>query len=272
MPKVRVSGIDMFYNVVGSGSPLLLIPGFACDHMTWLSMVPALSARFRVVMLDNRGVGQSSGADSVIGIRQMADDAAALMDAIGLSKVHVAGHSMGGMIAQALALACPRRIQSLTLLSSSAKLDERGKAIIESWGDLPKQVGVATASQLILPWIYTSAFYARPGAIDGLIELILANPYAPSTEVVYRQSRAISQWDNSDRLGRLDCPTLILVGEEDILLPVSYSERLAQGIGGAELRVLPQTGHGLLLESPEAVASAMLDFLARHDRLGSIPV
>jgi 3-oxoadipate enol-lactonase len=133
MPRVRANGIDVFYEVQGAGEPLLLIAGFASDHMIWSKAVAGLARHYRVLVFDNRGVGQTSGAHTVLSIRQMAEDAAGLLDAVELNPAHVAGHSMGGLIAQELALAHPEQVRTLTLLSSCAQLDERGKAIIESW-------------------------------------------------------------------------------------------------------------------------------------------
>jgi pimeloyl-ACP methyl ester carboxylesterase len=264
MPKVQANGIDVYYEAQGNGEPVLLIAGFGCDHTHWARVARTLAGRFRVVAFDNRGVGRTTGGETLVSIRQMADDAARLIDALDLGPCHVAGHSMGGLVAQELALAHPEQIRSLMLLSSCARNDARGKAIVESWGDLPRQVDALTATKLILPWIYTRAFFARPGAIEQVIEHILANPFPPSVDVIHRQSRAIVPCDTSDRLGAIACPTLVLVGSQDILLPVAFSEELARGIRGAELVVLEKTGHGLLIESPDAVAAAMLDFLSRQ--------
>jgi pimeloyl-ACP methyl ester carboxylesterase len=265
MPKVQANGIDLYYEVEGTGDPLLLIAGFGCDHTIWSPVVSLLAAHYRTVVFDNRGVGQTSSSDTVTSIRQMAEDAAGLLDVLGLIPVHVAGHSMGGLIAQELALAHPERVQALMVLSSCARVDARGKAIIESWGDLPRQVDATTGARLILPWIYTNAFYAKPGAVAQVIEQIVTNPFPPRVQGIYSQSRAISACDTMDRLGAIDCPTLVLVGSEDILFPVAFAEQLARGIRGAELVVLEKTGHGLLVESPQAVATAMLAFLSRQD-------
>jgi pimeloyl-ACP methyl ester carboxylesterase len=266
MPKVRANGIDIFYEAQGTGEPLLLIAGFACDHTTWSKVVPTLATHYRVIVFDNRGMGQSSAPNTAASIRQMAADVSGLLGAIGVRSAHVAGHSMGGQIAQELALAHPEQVRSLLLLSACACVDARGKAVIESWGELPRLVDAATATRLILPWLYTNAFYAKHGAVEEVIEQILANPFPPSLEAMYHQSRAISACDTSDRLGGLDCPTLVVVGSEDALLPVAFSERLVRGIRGAELVVLENTGHGLLIETPDPVANAMLAFLSRQCR------
>jgi 3-oxoadipate enol-lactonase len=264
MPKISVDGMDIFYEVQGDGQPLLLIAGFACDHTNWFKVSHALASRYRVIVFDNRGVGQSSSIDTAVSIRQLAADAAGLVDAMGLGPVHLAGHSMGGMIAQELALAQPEKVKSLVLLSTCAQVDERGRAIIESWGELPRRLDAATATRLVLPWIYTSAFFAKPGAIEQVIEQIVANPFPPSEQAIYNQSRALSTHNTADRLSAFDCPTLVVVGREDILVPVAFSEQLVRGIRGAELVVLEQTGHGLLIESPDEVANAMLKFLSQH--------
>jgi 3-oxoadipate enol-lactonase len=264
MPKVLVNGSEMYYEVHGAGEPLLLIAGFACDHTIWSLVIPALAQRYRVVAFDNRGLGQSSGPDVRPSIRLMADDAAGLIDALGIGPVHVAGHSMGGMIAQELALAHPDRTRSLLLLSSCARTDARAKMINESWGQLASVLDAATLSRIILPWIHTRAFFETPGAVEQLIEHFLSYPYPPSPQALHGQSAAICGFDVSTRLREVDCPTLVLTGREDFLFPPVFSEQLAQGIRGSQLVVLEGTGHGLLVESPDKVANAMLDFLSQH--------
>ncbi|HET6325876.1 MAG TPA: alpha/beta hydrolase [Planctomycetaceae bacterium] len=264
MAKTCVNGIDLYYETQGTGEALLLIAGFACDHTIWALMIPALAARYRVISFDNRGLGQSSGSENVTSIRQMADDAAGLLDALGIGSAHVTGHSMGGLIAQELAVTHPQRVQSLLLLSTCAQVDERGKAITDVWAELPRVVDAATMNRLLLPWMYTSAFYAKPGAIERLTERILAYPFPPSTEVIARQCRAIAAFQSSSELAQLACPTGVFVGREDILIPVALSEQLVRRIPNAELEVLEETGHGMLIESPKQVSDALLAFLARH--------
>jgi 3-oxoadipate enol-lactonase len=271
MPKVSVNGIELYYEVQGTGDPLLLIAGFASDHTYWSPVVPALASHFRVIAFDNRGAGQSSSLEASISVRQMAEDAAGLLDAaglhdaIGVGPVHLAGHSMGGMIAQELALVHPEKVRSLLLISSCAQVDARGRAIIETWGLLPRLVDAETMGRILLPWLHTNAFFEKPGAVEQLVDQFLSNPFPPSAETIHDQSLAISRFSSSSRLSKLDCPTLVVVGEEETLFPVEFSRQLVRGIRGAELVVLKKTGHGLLIESPDAVASAMLDFLIKQE-------
>lgn len=263
MPIIQANGVELFYESIGTGEPLLLIAGFACDHTIWAKVVPALARQFRVISLDNRGMGQSPASKTPASVRDMAEDAAGVLKALGLGPVHVAGHSMGGMIAQELALAHPELVRSLSLLASFAQTDARGSAIIESWGDMPTKVDPLTMTTALLPWMYTNGFYSQPGVIDKLIQLIMANPYPPSAQTIYDQSRAISASNTTDRLHEITCQTLVVVGTDDILAPVSSSQDLTQGIRGSELIVLEKTGHGLLIETPEMVVRVMLGFLTR---------
>jgi len=264
MPKVQVNGIELYVETHGDGEALLLIAGFACDHSMWSQVVPALAGHYRVIVFDNRGVGRSAAPDSPYTIRAMAGDAAALLDEIGVGQAHVAGYSMGGQIAQELTLARPGQVRSLMLLSSCARCDERNKAIMETWGELPGVVEPRLMARLLLPWLYSNAFFTRPGAVEQLLTLLLENPHPATPQGIYHQSRALGDFDTTDRLGDIRCPTLVLVGKEDALLPVAFSQQLAQGIPGAELVVLEKAGHGLLVEAPEEVAQAMLAFLSRH--------
>jgi 3-oxoadipate enol-lactonase len=263
MPTASLNGTEIYYEVHGSGEPLLLIAGFACDHTIWSLVIPKLAGRYRVIAFDNRGLGQSPGPDVRPSIRLMAEDAAGLIDVLGLGPVHIAGHSMGAMIAQELALPHPERVRSLLLLSTCSRTDARGKMIIESWGQLPSLIDTVALSHIILPWIHTRAFFETPGAVEQLINQFLSYPFPPSPQALHGQSLAISSFDVSSRLSKLACPTLVLTGQEDILFPVEFSEQLVRGIRGAQLTVLEGTGHGLLIESPDKVANAMLEFLSQ---------
>ncbi|BCL38433.1 alpha/beta fold hydrolase [Nostoc sp. MS1] len=261
MPKVHVNGIDLFYDIKGNGKPLVLISGLLCDHSYWSLIMPSLTSQYQVIRLDNRGMGRSSAPDSPYTIRQMADDVAALLDHIGIDRVHIGGHSMGGQIAQEFVLAYPQKAQSLLLLSSLAKGDGLFNSIIATWGDLLRHIDLRLYEQVVLPWIFTDAFYSIPGMIDQLIEFAVHYPFAPKSHSIYHQSRAILGCDTTNRLQNILCPTLVLVGKQDILTPVKFSQQLAQTIPHAELMVLDHGGHGFLIESPNAVAAAMLKFL-----------
>ncbi|MBL1198251.1 MAG: alpha/beta hydrolase [Nostoc sp. GBBB01] len=263
MPKVKINDIDLFYDIKGTGEPLLLIAGFLCDHAYWSLIIPSLVSKYQVIRIDNRGMGRSSAPESQYNIKQMADDIAALLDYIGIDKVHLAGHSMGGQIAQELVLAYPQKIQSLMLLSSLAKGDELFNSIIKTWGELLNHVDLKLYEKTVLPWIFTDTFYSIPGMIEGLIEFAIKYPFPPGTHSLYQHSQAMLEFDTTDRLQQIHCPTLVLVGKQDILTPLKFSQQLAQGIPNAELVVIDRGGHGFLIESSDVVVSAMLNFLQK---------
>lgn len=262
MPKLQVNEIDLFYDIKGDGEPLLLIAGFLCDRSYWSLIMPSLVDQYQVIRVDNRGMGRSSAPDSPYSIQQMANDLTALLNHIGIHQVNVVGHSMGGQIAQELVLSDPTRVKSLILLSSLAQGDRKFHQIIETWGDLPGNIDLKLYEKVVFPWIFTDKLYAIPGMVEQLIEWAVNYPFAPARHTLYHHSRAILGSDTKDRLQNIHCPTLILVGREDILTPVKFSQQLAAGIPHAELVVIDSCGHGLLIESPEMVVSLMGEFLA----------
>jgi 3-oxoadipate enol-lactonase len=266
MPKVHVNGIDIYYEIQGTGEPLVLISGFSCDHSYWSLLIPSLAKEYQVICFDNRGTGRTSAPDSPYSIQQMATDTAALLEYIGIEKVHIAGHSMGGLMAQELALAHPEKVETLMLISSFAKGDALFNSIISTWGELASKIDEKLYQQLILPWVFTDNFYSSPGMIEMVINMAVNYPFPPSNHGLYHQSRAIITCDHSQRLNDIQCPALVLLGKQDILTPLKFSQELAGGIPNAELVVLDSGGHALLIESPEDVASAMLKFLSQFPK------
>ncbi|TBR58326.1 alpha/beta hydrolase [Westiellopsis prolifica IICB1] len=261
MPKAQVNGIELFYHIHGTGEPLILIAGFDSDSSSWSVLMPFLVKHYQVIRFDNRGLGQSSALNIPYTIQQMAVDTFALLEYLGISQVHVAGHSMGGQIAQELTLAHPEKVQSLILLSSWAKGDSKFQAIIELWGDLTSKLNPVLYQTTLLPWLFTDRFYAIPGAIEQIINQIQKYPYLPEPDALYHQSQAILNSDTSERLASIHVPTLVMVGEQDMITPVKFSEHLAQGIPNTELVILEKLGHACFIESPEVVAQEMLNFL-----------
>lgn len=263
MPKVNLNGIELFYEIKGIGEPLLLISGFLCDHTYWSLIMPYFTSQYQIIRIDNRGVGRSSTPDSPYSLQQLAHDAAALLNHLNIHQVHVAGHSMGGQVAQELALLYPQKVKSLILLSSLARGDERFNHIINTWGELPQHIDTKLYQQLILPWIFSENFYSIPEMIEQLIEWAVNYPFSPPIHSIYHHSRAIIGGDTINRLQNILCPTLVLVGKQDILTPVKFSQQLAAGIPKAKLSVIDGGGHGFIIESPKIVATEMLNFLAQ---------
>lgn len=264
MAVVQLHDINLFYDVQGSPEhePLVLISGFNSDITIWSGLMPILVKQYRVIRFDNRGFGQSSVPDAPYSIQQLAADAIALLDHLEIPKAHVVGHSMGGQIAQELALTYPARVESLIILSSWAKSDNKFQALITLFGDLALQLDRVQYTKLFLPWMFSREFYSIPGAINQIISMVEQFPFPPAPHGLYHQSRAILNHETSDRIASIQVPTLVVVAKEDLVTPIRFSQHLAESIPRAELVVLKQGGHGFLIEAAEAVANVMVNFLA----------
>jgi pimeloyl-ACP methyl ester carboxylesterase len=229
--------------------------------------VPVLAERYRVIAFDNRGAGQSDAPDVPYTTRMMADDAAGLLGALGIERAHVVGLSMGGMIAQELALNHPGRVATLQLHATCARPDAYLRALVAAWRVARSTLGREEALRTMALWLFTPAAYnERPGLVETLLQTALANPYPQSLTGFVRQSEAVVGHDALDRLQAIRSPTLVSVGAEDILVPARFSRELAARIPGAELVVIPGGGHVCLWERPEAFNEVCLAFLERHTR------
>lgn len=267
MPRVGVNGIEIFHQVIGpeDGEALVLIMGWGGDHTAWAFQVPAFSAQYRVVLLDNRGAGQSQQPDSPYTIAGMAADTVGLLDALGIARAHVHGMSMGGMIAQEIALSHPGRVLTLglhcTLPQTNPFLSFRGDGMLR----VRAQESREDFARMLLAWVLSpTTVMEKPGLVDLLIQRAVENPYPASLVGLRRQAEAIGGWSSLERLSRIRVPTLITTGADDIMVPPSHSGDLHARIPHADLVVIPDAGHLHPIEQPEAFNRAVLAFLARH--------
>jgi 3-oxoadipate enol-lactonase len=264
MPRVKVNGIDLHYVEAGTGDPLLMIMGFGGDHLAWAFQVPALSTRYRVITFDNRGAGQSTVPDAPYSTRLMAEDAVGLLDALGVERAHVLGVSMGGMIAQEVALTHPRRVRSLQLHCTYARPDAYMLALMDRWRAIREKATPEDWLRTVALWLFSPHTYReRPEFVEMVIQTGLANPNPFTDTGFLRQGDAVRGHDALERLPTLRCPTLVSVAEDDILVPPRFSRALASRIPGAELHVIPAAGHGYFLERPDTFNQLSLDFFVR---------
>lgn len=261
MPRARANGRDLFYRLDGAGPPLLLIAGLGTDHRAWASVAPALAADFRCISFDNRDCGRSDVSGRAYTIADMAADAAGLLDALGIERAHVAGWSMGGAIAQELAIAFPRRVQRLVLIATYTSGDPRGTAIFQGWSLLRRRLSREEYLRVTYPFVFTHRDYRREGFVEGMIRAALADPHSQAPEAYERQVAATTTFNSEDRLGGIQAPTLIINGDDDVLTPLRFARKLEQGIPDARLVLAPGAGHGILWSDPEFVTREMAAFL-----------
>ncbi len=258
------NGLDLHYADTGHGVPVVFLNGLGGDHLYWMGQVRACSRNFRCLAIDNRDAGRSGYAAAPYTLGDMADDVAALLDQLDLPAAHVVGLSLGGMIAQELALRHPPRVRSLVLVGTIARADAWFLGVQDLLGLLRKQTGEAGAFfEALLPWLVSHRFFADPDHADRLKILIRQNPYPQRADGFFRQLDAIRGLDTLDRLAELRCPVLAATGEDDILIPARYGRQIAERVPNGRFVLLPGVGHSPPLEDGRAFNRLLLDFLGQ---------
>jgi 3-oxoadipate enol-lactonase len=256
---VENGGTKIYWDELGQGAPVLLIMGLGYASSLWHRARPALSQHFRTIAFDNRGVGSSDVPPGPYSIPTMAADAAAVLDAAGISSTHVFGISMGGMIAQEFALQYPARTRSLILGCTaaggpSAVRAERHVADIL----LARGMTMTQARQAIVPYIYDAN--TRKEEIEE--DVRLRQTCLPSEEGYRAQLQAVLAWEGYSRIAQITAPTLVIHGKSDGLIPCANGQLIAGRIPGAKLVLLDQASHLFLTDQPRAAQREILEFLS----------
>ena len=267
MPLLKRDGVDLHYELVGSGPPVLLIQGIGVTAEGWRPQVTGLAGQFQLLTFDNRGIGRSQPCAGPISIEVMADDARALMDAAGWASAHVVGHSMGGVIAQQLALDCPARVRSLVLLCTFA----RGK---DGARPTPWVIGMSLRTRLgprparrraFLEMLYPRD-YLKTVDLNRLAEetgRIVGRDLADQPPVLMQQLRALGRHNALGRLGELArIPTLVISGAHDPIAKPAYGRALAAAIPGARFEAWPEAAHGVIIQQAEQINRRLGTFFA----------
>ena len=263
---VQTNGQELYYELHGGGPPLVLVMGIGYDSSLWtLEQVPALSTQFQVILVDNRDAGRSSRARHPYEIADMADDLAGLLDALGIARSSVLGLSMGGMIAQEFALRHADRLDRLVLAGTGAAPARSAVDPIEiwSWVKANDPTGAVFGGQQFVS-LFSTAFLRNHEAVRHTAELLASNPYPMSSEAYGRQADAYRQFDALDRLSAITAPTLVIVGEHDLLTPPWIAREVAEAIPGARFQVIQGDGssHLVPIECPNEFNRLVLDFLS----------
>ena len=240
--------------------------GVGYDSSLWtLQQVPVLCTRFRVVLLDNRDAGRSSRADHPYTIADMADDVAGLLDALDTHRTHLLGLSMGSMIGMEFALRHADRLDRLVLAGPGVAPARSAVDPISIWNWVKAHdpSGEVFGGQQFT-WLFSTAFLRNHAAVQDTIALLASNPNPVEPEAYDRQAQAYLQFDALDRLDGIKAPTLIIVGEQDLLTPPWVAHEVARGIPGALLKIVTGDGssHLVPLERPDEFNQLVTDFLA----------
>jgi 3-oxoadipate enol-lactonase len=256
MPSVDASGTELHYLRAGEGEPLLLIQGMSATHLAWgRPFLDELERSFDTIVFDNRGMGLSGEAELPFTIADLAADAAGLLDALELETAHVVGISMGGMIAQELALARPERIRTLTIGASYCGGPDGTLMAPEDLQMLGTAYASGVADQVFRAmWEINLSpdFRADDSRFAAFTEMGSALP-APQP-VVLQQMQACAAHDTHERLGQIELPTLVIHGDADRLLGYPNGQQIAARIPGARLETLEGVGHMFWWEQPQRSA------------------
>ncbi|HYV56441.1 MAG TPA: alpha/beta hydrolase [Candidatus Nitrosopolaris sp.] len=275
MSIAKVGALDLYYDEQGSGDPLLLVMGLAADSAAWMFQVPDFARHYRTIVFDNRGVGRSAKPPGPYTIHEMADDTAGLLDVLGIARAHVVGVSMGGMIAQELALRHPDRVRGLVLACTypepDAEVERQREFSVAQFGgtvaaDGEMRIDLTALDpmlffQHLLPRVFNQAFIDQD--LPKLMQLFSgALQYGFSMEAILGQVAAVMGHRATERLHQIKARTLVITGDADLLIPPANSRVLAEHIPNAKLVTIPGGSHGFNFETPERFNREVLDFLA----------
>lgn len=257
-------GTRIHYEVTGraDGEPLLLIQGLGADRRGWAFQRFALARRFRLYLVDNRGAGGSDKPHGPYDLEEMADEALAVLDAEGVRSAHVMGASMGGVLAQILAVRHPERVRSLVLACTASRHLPWRRDLLEEWADLAERRGMRALAGTAVKWLVGPRQHRRFHLPFAVLSPFVLNVPAHAFAA---QARAILAFPDEirDELRSVRIPTMVIVGSQDILTPLADSEELCELIPHAELHVIGGAAHGLMVEHAGTFNERVLGFLDR---------
>jgi 3-oxoadipate enol-lactonase len=261
---VASDGVRLHYDVFGrrGGEPVLLIQGLGTDSRGWGLQRHAIGRRYRGILFDNRGVGRSDKPAGDYDLEQMAEDALAVLDAAGYDNAHVMGASMGGVIAQIIAVVHPHRVRSLILACTACRHLPWRRELLEDWASIAEEQGMRAFAARNLRWLVGSRSLRRFWPAFGALTPIAIS--APEHAFV-SQVHAILDMDDGLRLllPTVTAPTLVLVGSQDILTPQADGEELVELIPDSELALVRGGAHGFMVENFGTFNRLVVDFLTR---------
>jgi pimeloyl-ACP methyl ester carboxylesterase len=262
---VQANGQDLYFEMHGEGDPVVLIMGIGYDSTLWqLHQVPALSREFKVVTFDNRDAGRSTQAGGHYTIGDMADDVAGLLDALEIPRAHLLGLSMGALIAEEFALRHGEKLNRLVLSGPDAAPARQvfHPIAVWNWVKANDASGANFAAQQFT-WLFSTAFLRDRAAVEQTIEFLSSNPNPVGPDAYARQAQAYLEYDPAGRLSGIRAPTLVIVGEQDLLTPPWIAREVAAAIPGAQLEIIAGEGasHVVPIERPDEFNRLVMRFL-----------
>ncbi len=272
MPSLSIRGADIHYGISGQGEPLLLIPGLGLDRNYYRLGIPELSKQLKVYAVDPRGIGESTKSPPPYTVEAWAEDFAALIPALNCGPMHVLGSSLGGAMALALAERAPALVKSLIVVGGFSELDRAAELnfglrmrLIERMGmnqDVADYMGLWTMTR---EFVNSDAGFAQMRANQEIIKRNSPELYLAFVKSVLAWGRSLPEQKGeakfTARLPNIKAPTLVIGSGNDQLIPLALSQKIAQGIPGAKLTVMPDGGHIPFIEKPQEVVKIVVEFI-----------
>jgi len=265
VPNAKVNGINVYYEIMGKGAPLVMIQGFAGNYQAWFFQTRVFRKYYKVIIFDNRGIGKSDKSSEPYTIKTMADDVIGLLDCIGVDKAHVLGLSLGGMVAQEIAISYPERVRKLVLGSTFAVREIRDvhpdmlKAAGIKEGTTDADIGSIDFRKLMNMMVSLS--FNRMLYRMILLSLSKWSFKSVNAEGYLFQLASLGDYDTLDRLHLIQAPTLVITGSGDRLVPPTMSDSIASRIPNARLVKVKGGSHAFFMEMSGRFNKEVLDFL-----------
>ncbi len=262
MPTIAVNNVEFYYELHGEGDPLVLISGYTGDHTQWSHLIDSLSKKFKVLVFDNQGVGQTKDDGNPLTPGLMADNIVALTNELDLPRFHVAGQSMGGSIAQMIAIRHADRVGKVVLSCTSPHWGVVTLKALESILMLVENnVPFEIAFDAMAPWCYGSDYINDPEKMKFRKKEVLETPFPPSIADIHRQYDLLEKFDTRSDLGNIKAPTLIISASEDILATRGETQLMKEKIPDAIQKEL-SGGHSTPIEQPDEWLETVTEFLS----------
>ncbi len=262
MASIKLNGKEIYCKQYGKGNPLILIAGLGSDSVSWLPVIISLSNRYQVITFDNRGVGRSSNDNTNITISDMADDCVGLIKHFGFSKVNVLGHSMGGMIAMDLSIRYPELVNNLILEATTPTMNKRNNEMLKDWviflkNGMNKKLWIRN----MFYWIFAPSFFNDVLMFDQAVDMATRYRYAQSDISFEYQVKALSEFDCTTSLSKINAKTMIVYGEKDLLFPSIETSNLFNEISKKDSVTIKNAAHSIHMDRPEQFVATVTKFL-----------
>ncbi len=262
--RIRAGGIELNCRQAGQGEEILFVNGLATDMMIWSSQLSDLSRDHHVILFDNRGTGLSPRIDGRYSMELLADDVANLLASLQIPAATIVGHSMGGLVAQCVALRHPSVVKRLVLASTFHRVPKRAHLSLGIWVEVLERVGLEAFLDLMISQNYSLHYIEQNYRQILFMRRLLLNhfkqvPIDPG--ILRKQIDAVLEHDTEPELKSIRAPTLVIVGDQDSVVPPFLAEELAEKIPGARFERLPQAAHNLMIERPEEFNKRIRSFI-----------